>query len=178
MARTTISLPDELKEQMDAVEGENWSAIAAEAFRKRLAELEWLKRATKMTKESIVKRMQSAKDEEGKENYLEGQAAGRQWAAKDATPKQLKRLAAYVEDCDRNSVAWWDSETPMWNAPFSAPDYLFFEISPKDQGDRHAPGEFWEHVLGDEAEERYDADFLKGFGEGALAVWDEVKDEL
>lgn len=37
MARTTISIPDDLKKRMDRVKGPiNWSAIAAEAFAKKV----------------------------------------------------------------------------------------------------------------------------------------------
>jgi len=33
MARTTISLPDDLKEEMDEYKEANWSSLAASAFR-------------------------------------------------------------------------------------------------------------------------------------------------
>ena len=41
MARTTISLPDELKARMDSIsERVNWSEVAADAFKARLTEIE------------------------------------------------------------------------------------------------------------------------------------------
>jgi hypothetical protein len=39
--------------------------------------------------------------------------------------------------------------------------------------------DFWERVLGDGGSDRIsDLDFARGFVEGALEVWDEVKDKL
>jgi hypothetical protein len=59
-------------------------------------------------------------------------------------------------------------------APFGAADNLVFAIWPKRKEDRDAPGEFWEQVLGDDSGRVEDADFLRGFGEGAAEVWSEV----
>ena len=51
-------------------------------------------------------------------------------------------------------------------------------IHPKHEGDRSVAEEFWERQLGDQASLAHEPIFVKGFVEGALDLWDQVKDEL
>lgn len=179
--RTTISIPQELKDRMDAAgEQVNWSSLAARAFESKLLEIE-LRSKRSMSTKDVVKRLQAAKEQDAQEDYEEGKQAGREWAEKTATPKELRRLAEYLEDSERSNVCWWDVEGDTgisWNAPFGAPDCLVFAIWPKRDSDRDAPEEFWEKALGDEHRRCWDAGFLRGFGKGAVEVWHEVEDEL
>ena len=80
----------------------------------------------------------------------------------------------------RNSVSWVGRGTIMarMGVLFRAADYLVFAIWPKLKDDRDAPASFWEKALGDDAERIKDGDFLRGFGEGAIEVWNEVSNEL
>jgi hypothetical protein len=134
-----------------------------------------------MSMENAIERLKAAGEREEKEQYRAGVAAGREWAMRMATPKQLRRVDEYTEDCK----GWWDfSDT--WNAPFGATDYFAFAvlgISTDDGGSRtknhcHAPAAFWEKALGDDAYRIEDQDFFFGFGDGVVAFWDEVKDNL
>src|SRR4051812_10128908 len=101
--RTTISIPQDLKEQMDATADQvNWSAVAAQAFKVKLAEIA-SRRARTMSDEDIVKRMRAVKEAEDGEDREEGKAAGSEWATRWAKPRQLKRLERLSEGQD------WDS---------------------------------------------------------------------
>jgi hypothetical protein len=180
--RTTISIPDDLKEQMDAIgDRVNWSAVAAQAFRAKVFEIQ-ARKGTKMKKADIVKRMKAAQEADT-EDYDDGKQAGREWAASQATPKALRRLTAYMQKYDHEPMGhdWWDVGSPHWNAPWGAVDNITFAIRPKLKEDQDEQGirSFWEEVLGDEtAHYIQDSDFLHGFGDGAREVWEEVSDEL
>jgi hypothetical protein len=181
--RVTISVPQALRERMEAVKGQvNWSAVATAAFEAKLLEIELSKKRGNMSKADVVKRLKAAAAEDHREDYEDGKAAGRAWAAETATPKELRRLAEYIEQAEAetgNRVEWWDVDHPGWMAPFGAPDYLVFAVRPKRADERDAPAEFWEQALEEADRGRvWDSDFLRGFGEGAAEVWSEVRGEL
>lgn len=171
--RMSITVPRSLKARMDAVrESVNWSKTAADAFSAKLLELESRKETKNM--DEVVARLRAAAELEANEEYQAGMEAGRAWALQQATPKQLRRASEYINSVEE----WWDTDSPMWNAPFGATDYFVFDIWPSRKDDRHAPGEFWERALGDDARRVEDADYFRGFGEGAAEVWDQVADKL
>ena len=59
--RTTISMPRELKQRMDKVPDEvNWSALACQAFREKLAESDFQKKEI-IVKSNVVERMLARK---------------------------------------------------------------------------------------------------------------------
>jgi len=153
--RMNISIPRGLKARMDAVEQPvNWSQTAAQAFENKLLELESRREAEKM--DDVIARMKAAAQLEAKEAYQAGLEAGRGWAKKKASPKELQRL-------ENLGVA----ENARHLAQTICGDAL---------GD---PMEFWDLVLGVyEAEKADDPDFLRGFNNGAMEVWDQVKHKL
>jgi hypothetical protein len=178
--RTTISIPQDLKEQMDAIGDQvNWSAVATSAFQAKVNEIK-ARKAKKMAKADVVKRLKSLREAEDQETYNDGKEAGREWAERYAKPRELKRIAEYLEASDRetNSWSWWDVDYPGWNH-FGATGAFAFAARPKDKDDRDAADSFWEEALGeDSAELLKDADFFRGFGDGVAEVWDEVSTEL
>jgi hypothetical protein len=176
--RTTISIPRDLKEEMDALGDQvNWSAVAAAAFRAKVFEVQNRRRES-MSKEDVIKRMRTA-DENDTEDFDGGKQAGREWAERDASPKELRRLVRYMKGFDSYpGVSWWDVDA-NWSGPGGAADRFVWAAWPSRKEDRTASGEFWESALGEDNVDRVeDSDFLRGFGEGAAEVWDEVKDEL
>jgi hypothetical protein len=178
--RTTISIPEDLKEQMDAVgDGVNWSAVAAQAFRAKVFEIQ-SRKVTKMKTADIVKRLR-ASAESDTEDYDDGKHAGREWATTQATARELGRLNTYLEDTTLGRFDWWDVDDPRWMAPWGAADNLAFAIRPKlrKNEDPQEVRAFWQSAIGDDALDRLnDSEFLRGFGEGAAEVWEEVKNEL
>jgi hypothetical protein len=51
-------------------------------------------------------------------------------------------------------------------------------MRPRDKDDRDAPDQFWTEALGHDIHRIQDGDFLRGFGEGAITIWEQVKDRL
>ena len=127
--------------------------------------------------DDVVDRLRAAGEIAAKEEYEDGENAGRKWAKSTATPKELKRLETYVNSANGN-VDWWDVDCPNWCAPFGAADYLVFALRLRDKDDHDAPNRFWTEALGNDTHRIQDGDFLRGFGEGAIAIWEEVKDRL
>jgi hypothetical protein len=107
-------------------------------------------------------------------DYKDGKHAGRDWAEQTATVKELRRLADY---CENTEGIWYELDRD-WLAPFGATDYFVFAVWPKCKDDRGAPPDFWEQALGDDAHRIQDEDFFHGFGDGAIEVWNEIRDEL
>jgi len=127
--------------------------------------------------EDVVDRLRVAREQAAKEEYEDGQNAGRKWAKSTATPKELKRLERYANN-GGGSEGWWDVDCPNWCAPFGAADYFVFALRLRDKDNPDAPNQFWKEALGGDMHRIQDGDFLRGFGEGAIAVWEQVKDRL
>jgi hypothetical protein len=160
VVRMTISVPRDVKTQMDAVrEKVNWSALATQAFRDELKALESRKEVSTM--DEVIARLKTAAELEANEDYQAGLEAGRGWAKSTAKPKELRRAADYVE-----------------RAANLAPDYFVFAVWPQRKDDGDAPGEFWEEALGNDKDRAGDSDFLHGFGDGAAEIWDKVANQL
>jgi hypothetical protein len=176
--RMNISIPRDLKNRMDGVaEAVNWSRVAGDAFEVKLLELT-SRREAKTTDEVIV-RLKAAAELEKNEGYQAGFQAGQAWAREAATPKQLRRIAAHIDSCLTGSTDWWDVDSPNWQAPFGATDRFAIAARPEARRDPRVLTDFWEQALGeDDAGRARDADFLRGFGEGVIEVWEVVKDEL
>src|SRR5262245_29361945 len=115
--RTTISIPADLKEQMDAVTDKvNWSGVAAAAFRAKLFEIQSRGRSS-VSKQDVVNRLKALKEQEKAEEFEDGKAAGRAWAERTATPKELERLVTFRQNCEqRDSHDWWDTSSDYFVA--------------------------------------------------------------
>ncbi len=50
MANITLSVPERLKKEMDSFAEINWSAVAREAFREKIVDLEFLKKFKEKSK--------------------------------------------------------------------------------------------------------------------------------
>lgn len=86
MARINLSVSDELKVQMDALEHINWSKVAADAF----ARIVQQSRSIDVNNmNDVIERLRAAQAEEAEE-YAQ---FGTDWAKSDATPRELRQLA-------------------------------------------------------------------------------------
>jgi hypothetical protein len=155
---------------MDAVtESINWSAIAADAFERKLLDLASRKKVGTM--DEVIERLKAAAKIEENKEYQAGHKAGVRWAKANASPKELRRIADYI---DGHQGDWADIDD-SWNAPES----FVFAMRPKWKADGIAADEFWEQALGDDgAQQIKDEDFLRGFGEGAMEIWEMVSHEI
>lgn len=90
MARINLSIPDELKEQMDSFADENWSRVAQDAFVHQV-EINRLK-GTDMQAASI-ERLRASKQTSHEREHAEGFALGKEWALNKAEYNDLATVA-------------------------------------------------------------------------------------
>jgi hypothetical protein len=179
VVRMNISVPRDLKARMDAVKQPvNWSQTAAQAFEAKLLDLEATKEVETM--DDVIARLRAAAKQEENEDYQDGLKAGRAWAMEDAKPKELRRIANYVEGSERDRVCWWDidGDTTSWDAPYGATDNFVMAIWPEAKNDDSLLTTFWEEALGEDAGRVEDAQFFHGFGDGVGEVWKQVRHKL
>lgn len=167
MARTTISLPDELKAEMDKVaEQANWSEIAASAF---LAEIQRIKIRNQRTEgkkmNAAIERLKKSKADYAKEASDRGHADGVRWAQHKAEYGELKRL----------SENWEQSETTETEDALGAPG-VFGRMISNDEFGRLSINDFWTNNGSDESGDQYSFEYWDGFVEGALEVFDQVEE--
>ena len=196
--RTTITVPFELKKRMKKVRGQvNWSAVACEAFENKLEELGPVEEITSV--EEAIKRMKAiGENGPAAEADKSGTEAGKHWAMNFAQPGQLKRIEAF-----KSSMSADEWEESMCSR--GAAKELAIQIDPRagrnlgatpeDDGPRrhrsrrrggrgpggHGPGgwygprEVWRSIL--DCRPEHPA-FFFGFAEGALEIWDQMKDQF
>jgi hypothetical protein len=172
--RTTVCVPAELKARMQAVEEPvNWSEVAVAAFEAKLAEIV-KKRGAKDKMEAIM-RLKASKRKFMDRQYQEGYEAGQGWALNHGEADELMRLADLQATCQG---AEWDlTFDPPCEEAFSTAERIAFKILGEDSHPYRAEArEFWDMAIGKEIEQ-ISNDFVKGFVEGALAVWSEVEDQ-
>jgi hypothetical protein len=172
-ARTTISVPSELKARMDAVdESVNWSAVACQAFELKLAEITKRKGAQNM--EQAIQRLKASKRKFEDKRYEEGFELGKTWAMNQAEAEELQRLVNFKSACERDSCGWigfFDPDKWDWDDACSPSERVAFVIGGNDHnGDREYAREFWEEV-GLPKQDSAAGQFVRGFVDGALGVW-------
>ena len=161
----SISIANNLRTEMDAMNrSPNWSGIASAAFRQYIASIKIRTNNTDMN--AVIERLKAAKEMEDQQNAELGRQQGRKWAMQNAKPSELRRLEAARDPNDDWNIG--DSDTPH------------------DWGDRLAAivfGEYSRGAFDDLIDDEFsnlncDADFVNGFAEGCMEIWEEVKDEL
>src|SRR5262249_41549988 len=95
--RLTITVPRDVKEQMDHIaEQVNWSAVATEAFRRKVIEIK-TGRNKAMTKEKVLERLRAA-GEADPQGFEAGRNWGRKWAEEKALPRYLRNIGKGTDD--------------------------------------------------------------------------------
>ena len=151
-----FSIPDDLKARMDTVDGVNWSALAREAFNRKLVQIN--ARKDDPTMEDVAARLRSTRAQTAEK----GKALGRAWATTDATEDELEALETHSAKVD------------AWTA--LSLDHVFMMVA---RWDRDENGccvseaiEWWDGVGGHKDPSDVT---LRGFIDGALEVYNEVK---
>ena len=164
IVRTTISLPVDLRRRMDQVkEHVNWSAIAGSAFEEKLKDI--ASKREKETMDEVIQRLRVSKRESASANYKYGFEEGYRWAKQRATVTELDQLETHYE------VNLLEQD--------DAAESLFSWMQGCDPNARTNLADFWAEMLNDNKTTLYrSADFVRGFAEGALELWDEVKDKI
>jgi hypothetical protein len=181
--RTTITIPPDVKASMDAVkEPVNWSAVATEAFRAKLLELE--SRKAVGTMDEVIQRLRASKKRRNDELYQEGKQAGEAWAKETAEAEELENLAGFVDrQVEYNS---WENylraaaDGEAFRNSSSIGRAIYGVIRPIEDYDWHNSFNFWEETLGDGGPKIIEqpVSFALGFIDGAFAIWMAVRNKL
>jgi hypothetical protein len=154
MARVTVYVPDDVKARMDeAGEDLNWSALAQRAFVE--AALSRAVRKDQSNMDKVIERLRASKERVQEADFEAGKTAGAQWAKQEAEYDELERLSKYAEDGNQPE----DEAT------------LRRLIDPSEKLDWRDFGRLLGH-------ENPSENYVIGFAEGAVEVFDEVADKL
>jgi len=173
--RTNISLPADVKRRMEKVkEAVNWSALACRAFEDKLGEIATQKEKKTMT--DVIDRLRKSKRESNSEVYQEGFESGAEWAKSFAEARELEALQECYDSlgCDRDK---WFSTVEGKISAHSTAELVYFAMHNEEEAGRDDSDEFWTMAAGEHAPYGQSS-FVRGFVEGALEVWGEVKGEL
>jgi hypothetical protein len=99
MAKMTISIPDEIKDQMNALDGVNWSGVAARAFA-----IEVKCKARIGDASEAIQRLRASRDAKECERRPEYIAAGIQWVMKDADYETLEECVGLNPEADHDEI--------------------------------------------------------------------------
>jgi hypothetical protein len=176
--KTSISVPVDLKARMDAVgESVSWSAVACAAFEQRLAEI--IKRKGVRDMLDVVARLRASKRQGEDSRYQEGHEAGRAWAEEKAEARELELL----EVCRHQIGCQWGAvfDPDRLGGGLPAGEWIYYTMHPNHKDEDDKAMDYWEEVRSrwdDHRDVYYDDVFMKGFVEGAIELWKEVKDKL
>ncbi|MBU1702315.1 MAG: hypothetical protein KJ970_12030 [Candidatus Eisenbacteria bacterium] len=177
--RTTISVPADLKRRMDKVtEPVNWSALACQAFQGKLAEIASKKEKKNMS--DVIERLRASKRSSDSECYKDGYAAGQEWAKNRAEARELERLDSLQARLAHEPSYGWNEyfDSDYGSSAYGLGERLYFDLDPEYNGDRSAAKDFWECVVGEKISSDLPDEFIRGFAEGALSIWNEVQGKL
>jgi hypothetical protein len=171
----SIYVPINIKAKMDKVkEPVNWSALACRAFEDKLAEI--ASRKENKTMSDVVQRLRATLRKQKSVDYQVGYGVGRAWAERVADVAELFRLDKLRRECPNEYARDWSKG---WQSLFDDNVDMRLKIAETIKGQKLDIAEmrdFWDQTLDD-----YDTvsgDHVHGFADGALALWDSVKDEV
>lgn len=153
MARMNISIPEELRQQMNAMSDRNWSDIARSAFDR---EVRKSKNIEVQDKDAIVARLKAEHEEHQQYEVEAGHRDGAEWAAKMAGLAELR----FISDCDSHSA-----------------DVLFDWNVDETCLKGHHRQEFWDIAAGREVDEISKA-YVEGFVQGVTELWKSVRPQF
>jgi hypothetical protein len=156
VARVNVSVPDDLKERMDALADRvNWSEAARSAFEREIA-------AASMPEDpdvdQVIERLRKSKADSWQANLKKAREEGREWAKKHASYNQLKTVTRLKL-----------TEQGKFASQF---DGLTFE---EDSGEY---GGYFTSRYAYHEEPMPPDDYVEEFVEGAKDVWREVADKI
>jgi len=147
-----VSIPEDTKSAMDNIKDVNWSEVARNAFDR---EVRKRKRIDRMDTAAITERLRASHENQIEVEKEDGNIFGADWAAKLAEFAELRDLKRFGEAAGEALHKWRMMDTVL---------------------DRWDQEEFWEV-------QEIDPDdvtlaFCEGFAEGALEVWERVRENV
>lgn len=127
-----------------------------------------------VSRDRLVDRLRKSKASSQEAAKSKGFQVGCEWANTSAETIELRHLEA----ARSNWQLWEAMLTTSKNDAYSASENLAFVIRPESEKDRRAAVDFWESVLGGDIDDAANDDWLIGFAEGSLSVWDGAADEV
>jgi len=167
MSKINLSIDDELRTQMESLDRKpNWSGIAAAAFRQHIAATNMKK--TEIDMSDVIERMKAAQELDAAQNSEIGRQEGRVWAAECASPRKLKRLEA-----DRDPVHDW--YIGVGESAYAGGDLIARVLNGTETPEQGA----FKDMISPEYSDLEDVpEFVQGFAEGCMEIWEEVRDQL
>jgi hypothetical protein len=168
MAKMTISVQDELKTSMDALDGVNWSGVAQQAFRIEV-KVRTQTRGDDMS--GMIERMRAGKVRKEMQERPEWVATGRRWAVEDAEYEQLSAVAKInLDGLEHDPRAADENDARRLLATIATAIY--------GECDDYEINETFELITGETDAREASTRLLIWWVEGAQQAWNEVKDKI
>ncbi|OJW25105.1 MAG: hypothetical protein BGO49_11550 [Planctomycetales bacterium 71-10] len=180
--RMTISVPNELKARVEAAgESVSWSAVACAAFEAKLGQMIEDKGARDM--QDVVTRLRATKAAaEGEDYRIMGRVSGAAWARDRATAGQLGILEKFREQNREHGISlaeWFERDLYGGWTHADALAALFMGYLDLQDCENDEMTDVAERKSEDMFQSsRTDLHWLRGYVEGALDVWGQVKDQI
>jgi hypothetical protein len=162
--RVNISVPDDLKKRMDKMdktEDVNWSQVATAAFEAKLAEI--ASRKAERNMDDIVQRLRASKKASMPKD--EAFELGQEWAKHRAEWSQLEKLASTLDSTE--------FEAKFQDKEWGYAVYFLITLDPGLRGSGFL--RMAEEIFG---KDQVSPEFTRSFWSGAVAVYNEVKDQV
>lgn len=132
--------------------------------------------------DDVVMRLKASKRSAQSELYRDGYEHGSAWASNHAAAIELEHLGRLYDRLQSQPPHDWHglfADDNRTQSGATVAESLYISIRPESDQSRSAVGCFWEAILGDSHDKRLtQGQWVKGFAEGALSVWDRVKARL
>lgn len=180
--RVNISVPKDLKSRMEQIgDGVNWSAVATEAFRRKVLEME--SKPTTDDTNALAARYDAAEEMEGQEQYQEGRRAGEQWV-REGNAQTVLRAMRRLEKVDENPAEDVEYMLGVYGNGMNQGTAVGLAgmMGCTDEGEGrqshwHKVKAFWAEILDnkDGAEQIEEYQFALGFVHGAMELWQKIQ---
>ena len=163
MARVTVYVPDEMRAEMETLgDRVNWSSIAQDAFAARIRRA---KAMIDLSQMNVLERLRATKEKGREASRKAGREAGRDFATRFATYDELQGLASFKpKDGTPDDPSLFDQICQVLDAA------VVDDGSLQELAETRLPA--YIEPFGDHQNDQV----LRGFVEGAVEAWDDLKD--
>lgn len=185
----SLTIPPELRREMEEVgDGVNWSQVASEAFRAKVLAIK--SQSGGMGMEDVIARIRAADELVTNEFYKLGKDIGTAWASEGHPKRMYQRLESLRDDPqapDADGIGIYHaingSRAMHWRGA-EQQAFEFWELFPWNHytgwSDDNNTDHFAHEMMNidDRGNSNGQSPLARGFIEGALEVWQSVRDKL